>query len=290
MNDQTEHLILFAFIFIVGIAFILFYCLMSRKLRGQRKLRNMTRVSDMEAILDDPIVAINGVSVPCDIYEHIINKPVRIPYIIGVAGGSGSGKSFVCGVIENTIKKCFKQRSVTIISLDSYYLGGDTDTNYDIPEAIDWNLLLVHLQELIAGRSVDCPIYDFSKHQRLGTVCRKIDPTDIIILEGILVLTRPDVRSLCDSKFFVNAFISTQIFRRILRDVNERGRTIEEVMNRYERDVAPSYNQYVGPSLQYADIQINNLKGHYVGLEVVINHVITVLNKICSNPERKATY
>ena len=212
------------------------------------------------------------------------NKPVKTPYLIGVYGGSGSGKTFVSGVISDTIKYIFNNeecKNVVTISQDSYYKGGDADSNYDIPDAIDFDLLVNNIQKLLDGKPIDCPIYDFVSHKRKYETVR-ISPSKIIIIEGILICTNEKLRNLLNMKIFVDASESTQVFRRIKRDTADRGRTIDEVQHRYQRDVAPSYNQYVKPSAIYANMTINNNGENYVGIEAVLNHVITILNKVCN--------
>lgn len=219
------------------------------------------------------------------------SKPIRKPYIISIYGGSGSGKTFVASVITGTIKEMYANKTtgstnnackdVVILSQDSYYIGGNSETNYDIPSAIDFDLFTEHVKQLIAGNPIECPIYDFKTHSRKKETIT-IYPTNIIILEGILICTEENLRNLSNMRIFVDANESTQVFRRLVRDVNERGRTIEEVRKQYKRDVAPSYKQFVLPSAQYADMTINNNNDEeYVGLEAVLNHVMTVMNNVC---------
>lgn len=208
---------------------------------------------------------------------------IKTPYVITVSGGSGSGKTFITSLIVKTIKKMFpvsvEAEDITILHLDSYYKGGSEDANYDIPSAIDFALFVSHLKELISGNSVECPIYDFSTHSRVKET-KTIHPGKIIVLEGILLLIDEQIRNLSHLKIFINAGLSTQIFRRTKRDVKERGRTIDEVAARYQRDVEPSYHEYVSPSSRYADMIINNFDGSYVGHEVMLNHIVTILKKI----------
>lgn len=212
------------------------------------------------------------------------SMPVETPYTISVSGGSGSGKSFITNLIANTIKQMFPtsttfDKNVVILHLDNYYKGGNEDTNYDIPSAIDFPLFIQHLEELLLGNPIECPIYDFTTHSRIEDT-KIIYPGKIIILEGILLLTNERIRQLSNLKIFVNASLSTQIFRRTNRDVNERDRTINEIATRYERDVEPSYHEHVFPSSRYADMFINNFNASYVGHEVMLNHIITILNKV----------
>lgn len=226
-------------------------------------------------------------SAECSIIEKFVTNysaPVVTPYIITVSGGSGSGKTFITSLIVKTIKKMFPKstsvgKNIVILHLDSYYKGGEEDANYDIPASIDFTLFVQHLEELIAGNPVECPIYDFASHSRIKET-KTIVPGKIIVLEGILLLTDIQIRKLSNLKIFINASLSTQIFRRTKRDVKDRGRTIDEVEARYERDVEPSYHEHVFPSSRHADMFINNFNGSYVGHEVMLNHIVTILKKI----------
>jgi uridine kinase len=213
------------------------------------------------------------------------NKPVKIPYIIGICGASGSGKSFIAKLIVKTIKTLFYNSCCTdivVISQDSYYKGGNMDTNYDIPEAIDFDLLIKHLVQLTNGESIECPMYDFTTHSRKKET-KMIHAGKIIIIEGILIFTQDKLRDLFNMKIFIEAEEPTQIFRRAIRDVNERNRTIEEVKLRYERDVWPSYKEYVLPSSKYADILINNFNDCFVGPQIVLSYIVNILHNICLN-------
>jgi uridine kinase len=198
------------------------------------------------------------------------------PYVIGISGGSGSGKTYISNIIIKTIYEMFPDtgiNDVSIINQDSYYFGGDDKTNYDIPTAIDFDLLKRNLEKLISGYSIDNPLYDFNCHKRKRET-KRIYPTKIIIVEGILIFTEEKLRKLFDLKVFVSADAPTQIFRRIDRDTRERGRTITEVSERYHRDVWPSYKKYVLPSAKYADLLINNFSNSYIGHQVLLNHIV----------------
>ncbi|XWV25194.1 mg417 protein [Tupanvirus deep ocean] len=215
-------------------------------------------------------------------FTETYDNPVKTPYIIGICGASGSGKSFIAKVISETIRKMFPKTcaEIVIISQDSYYKGGDAETNYDVPAAIDFDLLVSHLQKLIYGESIECPIYDFSTHSRKKET-NTINPCKIIIVEGILIFTQEELRDLFNMKIFIDAATPTQIFRRIHRDQSERGRNLHEIWQRYERDVWPSYSEYVSPSSKFADIIINNFNNCYVGPQIVLSHIINILRNIC---------
>lgn len=218
-----------------------------------------------------------------NIFTSSYNKEIKTPYVIGIAGGSGSGKTYIANLIENTIKQTFpnsKCKDSVIISQDSYYKGGDINTNYDIPESIDFDLLINHINDLSNGLEIECPIYDFTTHSRSNRT-RKIKPTKIIIIEGILIFVNEKLRDLMNIKVFIDASGPTQVFRRLDRDMNERGRSLEEVKFRYINHVEPSYRNYIIPSSRNADITINNLDGFYVGPQILLSHIIEILKHIC---------
>ena len=188
-------------------------------------------------------------------------------YVIGVCGASCSGKTRtvkeIVRVTENSI----------VISQDSYYFSGNENTNYDIPESIDFPLLISHIKDLLNGKSIQCPIYDFTTHSRLE---KKIEmkPCKIIIVEGILIFSQKELIELINLKVFISAYQELAFSRRLKRDVEERGRTIEEVTERYFKDVLPSTKQYVEPSENFSDIVLkNNTKDKFIGLEILLNHL-----------------
>lgn len=181
------------------------------------------------------------------------------PILIGVAGGTGSGKS----TFTNRIKGMFGS-DVTVIYHDNYYRKHDEipfeerkKINYDHPDSLETELLLEHLNELKAGRSVKCPVYDFSQHNRSDEFVT-IEPNDIILLEGILVMADERLRDLMDIKIFVDADADERILRRVQRDIKERGRDIDNIIDQYLTTVKPMHYMYVEPSRHYADIVINS--------------------------------
>lgn len=214
-----------------------------------------------------------------DNYISNIGKKFKKPYIIGIAGASGSGKTYIANAICELCNKLYSDKNIIIISQDSYYKGGNEESNYDIPDSVDFNLLQKHLNKLLVGKSIMCPVYDFKTHCR-QSFSTQIDANyDIIIVEGILVLTQDDLGNLFDTKIFVQADIATSIFRRISRDTKERNRTIDEIQQRYIKHVSPSYTQFIAPSASHADIIINNNEGNIVGLSVLFDHILNIINK-----------
>ena len=177
--------------------------------------------------------------------------------LIGIAGGTGSGKT--------TLTRHLKEHlgdDVTVIGHDSYYKRQEGKTyeeraqvNYDHPNAFDTELLIQHLQELKAGRAIQCPVYSYADHNRTDQTVT-ITPTKVIIVEGILIFQNPTLRDMFDIKIFVETDADERILRRCLRDVEERGRTLQSVVNQYLTTVKPMHEKYVEPSRKYADIVV----------------------------------
>lgn len=183
---------------------------------------------------------------------------LKKPIIIGVTGGSGGGKTSVSRAILDS----FPNARIAMIQHDSYYKDQShmsfeerVKTNYDHPLAFDTDFMIQQLKELLAGRPVDIPIYDYKKHTRSNTTFRQ-DPQDVIIVEGILVLEDERLRDLMDIKLFVDTDDDIRIIRRIKRDMMERGRSLESIIDQYTSVVKPMYHQFIEPSKRYADIVI----------------------------------
>jgi len=191
--------------------------------------------------------------------------------IIGIAGGTGCGKT----TVVNTILNELPEGEVGVISQDSYYkdtshLSYDerVKINFDHPRSIDFDLLVQHLKELKAGISIDQPVYSFVKHNRTGdTISTK--PRKVMIVEGILILTNPEIRDLFDIKIFVHADSDERLIRRLKRDISERGRDIDEVLTRYQTTLKPMHEQFIEPMKEYADIIIPNNKYNTVAVDIV---------------------
>lgn len=179
--------------------------------------------------------------------------------IIGIAGGTGSGKS----TFNNRLKQYFGD-NITVIYHDNYYRQHDDlsfaerqTINYDHPESLETDLLIEHLQKLRQGQSVECPVYDFSQHNRSKETIT-IKPSRVIVVEGILILQDERLRNMFDIKIFVEADADERILRRILRDMKERGRDLENIIDQYLTTVKPMHYLYVEPSKTSADIVINS--------------------------------
>src|SRR3712207_1426720 len=180
------------------------------------------------------------------------------PILIGITGGTGSGKS----TVANEIYESFKDDCIAIIEQDSYYKDQShltfedrIKTNYDHPNAFDTELLVEHLKELSKGNTINKPIYDFKEHTRKKEVV-EVKAKDIIIVEGIMILQDVELRNLLDIKIYVDTDDDVRIIRRILRDIKERGRTIDSVVDQYLGVVKPMHSQFIEPTKKYADIII----------------------------------
>ena len=191
--------------------------------------------------------------------------------IIGIAGGTGSGKTTVVHQIMNELP----QTEVGIISQDSYYKDNShlsfderSLTNFDHPRAIDFELLVSHLKELKAGNVVAQPVYSFVTHNRTDDTI-STHPRKVMIVEGILILSNPDLRDMFDVKIFVHADSDERLIRRLKRDIAERGRDMEEVLSRYQSTLKPMHQQFIEPTKGYADIIIPNDKYNTVAIDVV---------------------
>jgi uridine kinase len=201
------------------------------------------------------------------------------PLLIGIAGGTGSGKS----TVARKIAEGLPPNSVGIIDHDSYYRDrSDLDAearahlNYDHPDALDNDLMVRHLEELRAGRAVEIPNYDFKTHARLAER-RPLEPTRIVIVEGILVFVEERVRRLLDVKIFVDTDADIRVFRRIRRDLEQRGRTFQSIREQYYTTVRPMHLQFVEPSKRWADLIIPEGGDNHIAIDLVLGKLRHVL-------------
>ncbi|MBR1441890.1 MAG: uridine kinase [Lachnospiraceae bacterium] len=208
-----------------------------------------------------------------------MSKESDFPFIIGIAGGTGSGKS----TFTNRLKDIF-QDQVTVLYYDNYYKAHNElsfeerkKINYDHPSAFETELLLKHLKALKEGKKIKCPVYDYSKHNRSEEVV-VVKPSKIILLEGILVLADERLRDMMDVKVFVEADADERILRRVLRDVKERGRDIQNIVDQYLDTVKPMHYLYVEPTKMYADIVINSGMND-VALDVMKTKISSLLDE-----------
>lgn len=204
--------------------------------------------------------------------------------ILGIAGGTGSGKT--------TLTRRLKERfgdEVSVVYHDNYYKRRDDLTyeercaiNYDHPNAFDTDMLLEHLAQLKAGHAVECPVYDYTVHNRSDKTVL-IQPAPVIIVEGILLFAFPELCDLMDIKVFVDTDADVRILRRIVRDVNKRGRTLESVISQYLTTVKPMHEQFVEPSKRKADIIVPEGGKNTVALEMLVHRVSSHLGRSDEN-------
>ena len=202
--------------------------------------------------------------------------------IIGIAGGSASGKTS----ISRQLKEAFENtRSVVIIRQDDYYkdqsqktMEERIKTNYDHPFAFDNELLVEHLRTLTAGGSVEKPTYDFVNHTR-SDIVEHIDSSDVIVIEGLFVLENEELRGLCDIKVFVDTDADIRFIRRLMRDVNDRGRTLDSVVTQYTTTVRDMHNQFVEPSKRYADVIIPEGGQNSVAIDLLLTKISSIIHR-----------
>ena len=194
--------------------------------------------------------------------------------VLGIAGGTGSGKTTL---MKNIIDKF--GNAVTVLSHDNYYKRRDELTyeqrcliNYDEPDALETDLMAAHLDRLRRGEAIDCPIYDFTQHNRSNETVR-IEPTPVIIVEGILIFENKQLRDLMDIKIFVDTDADVRLCRRITRDVNKRGRTLESVLTQYQTTVKPMHEKYVEPSKKHADLVVPEGGKNLVALDMIMGRI-----------------
>ncbi len=192
--------------------------------------------------------------------------------VIGIAGGSGSGKTTVVKAITDKLS----EDKVVVIPQDSYYKDSSDlsdeekrNHNFDHPDAIEWDLLCEQLKALKEGRSVEQPIYSFISCTRSKTETKHVDPAEVIIIEGILIFTCPELRDQMDIKIFVDADDDDRLMRVMERDISERGKDVHWVIERYSRTVKPMYLQFIEPSKRYADIIFPEGGRNLVAIDVI---------------------
>lgn len=203
------------------------------------------------------------------------------PILIGICGGTGSGKSTVAKAIFESLP----EKNISIIEQDAYYrdqtdlsLEERVKTNYDHPLAFDTDLLVEHMATLLDGKAIEKPNYNFSKHTR-ETFTTTIEPKDIIILEGIMILEEKKLRDLMDIKIFVDTDADVRIIRRIVRDIQERGRTLDSVINQYLHTVKPAHEQFIEPTKKHADLIIPEGGYNKVAIDIMVAKVRSIVSE-----------
>ncbi len=194
--------------------------------------------------------------------------------VIGIAGGTASGKT----TIVKRLKEHF-ENSVCVVSHDNYYKCNDDLSydqrrllNYDHPDAFDTHLMVEQIQQLLKGNTIECPTYDFAQHNRAEKTL-KIEPKNVILIEGILIFTNEQLRNLMDVKIFVDTDADVRILRRVIRDVKKRGRTLDSVVSQYLTTVKPMHEAFVEPSKRYADIIVPEGGKNVVALDMITKRV-----------------
>ena len=199
--------------------------------------------------------------------------PAGAPLVIGIAGGTGSGKSTVAHRVADALRAT---SSVAFIDMDAYYrnfahlsMEERRRVNWDHPDALDIDLLVEHLAALAAGQAIDKPIYDFVKHLRVAETAR-VEPAGVVVVDGILLFADARVRELCEVKVFVDADADVRLIRRIRRDMAARGRPLEEILTQYLSTVRPMHLQFVEPSKRYADVIVPRGGHNAVAVEMIV--------------------
>ena len=203
------------------------------------------------------------------------------PILIGITGGTGSGKS----TIAREIYKQFDETCIAMLEQDSYYKDQSDlsyeeriKTNYDHPDAFDTSLLVEHLNLLLEGQVIEKPIYNFEIHNRIEETV-SVEPKEIIIVEGILVLQEKILRDMLDIKIYVDTDADVRFIRRLVRDINERGRTTDSVINQYLNVVKPMHEQFTEPTKRHADIIIPEGGHNKVAVDIITANISQILQK-----------
>jgi uridine kinase len=201
--------------------------------------------------------------------------------VVGIAGATGSGKT----TVARRLTEALPRGSVALLQHDSYYRDrGDlsyeqrSELNFDHPDSLETPLMVEHLQQLRTGKAVGAPIYDFTTHRREATT-RRIEPGAVVVVEGILVLADPDLRAMLDIKVFVDTDADIRVFRRIRRDIEQRGRSFDSVRKQYYSTVRPMHQQFVEPSKRWADIIVPEGGRNQVALDLLVARLRTVITE-----------
>ena len=203
--------------------------------------------------------------------------------IIGIAGGTASGKTTIA---KKVYEESSKKGTVSMIKIDDYYKVLDhlsmdqrTKVNYDHPDAYDVELLTQHLNNLKEGKSINKPVYDFVEHNRSKVKYDIINPANVIILEGILTLAIKEIRDLCDIKLFVDTPDDIRFIRRLVRDIEERGRDVKSIVNQYLTTVRPMHMSFVESSKSYADLIIPEGGKNNIAIDFIVTKIVDIINK-----------
>lgn len=203
------------------------------------------------------------------------------PTLIGIAGGSASGKSSVASILQKTFEE---NRSVTIIRQDDYYrdqshlpFSERLKTNYDHPLAFDNDLLVEHINTLLRGEKIEKPTYDYVNHTR-SAITEIVEPCDVLVLEGLFVLENEEIRNLLDMKLYIDTDADIRFIRRLKRDVAERGRTIDSVCEQYMNTVRVMHEAFIEPSKRYADVIIPEGSHNKVAMDLLLTKIRSIID------------
>ncbi len=203
------------------------------------------------------------------------------PIVIGVAGGTGSGKTTVANVILDSVGR----HRIAYLPHDAYYrdlrdlpLARRAEINFDHPDSLENELMIAHVKALKAGKAVDIPVYDFANHSRTEKTIH-VEPQRVILVEGILIFAEPDMREVFDMKLFVDTDTDIRFIRRLQRDIAERGRTMDMVIQQYLGTVRPMHLEFVEPSKRYADVIIPEGGMNQVAMDMVVARIESLLSK-----------
>ena len=204
------------------------------------------------------------------------------PFFLGVAGGSGSGKTTVARAILDSVGR----ERISFVEQDSYYRDVDwasaghspAEHNFDHPSALDEELLLAHVEQLSRGEAIDVPVYDFARHRRKAET-RRVEPRPVVLLEGLLLLAEPELRPYLDFKIFVDTDADIRLIRRLRRDIHERGRDPDDVLRQYEESVRPMHLEFIEPSKRWADVIIPEGGENRVALDMVVARIEKLLGE-----------
>lgn len=222
----------------------------------------------------------------------------RKPFLIGVAGGTASGKSTVCErIMECVVKQSFeKERQIISLSQDSFYRGLSAEEsakaargqfNFDHPDAFDHELMLQCMADIQDGKATKVPVYDFKTNSRTGEFT-VVYPSDVVLFEGILVFYYPAIRDKFDMKLFVDTDADTRLSRRVLRDIEERGRDLEHVLHQYTTLVKPAFEEFCLPTKKFADVIIPRGADNHVAITLVAQHIQDIISSRWSNGTPKS--
>lgn len=199
----------------------------------------------------------------------------RKPFVLGVAGGTGSGKT----TVSNRIRDAVGAEHIAYLQHDSYYYdhshltpGARAQCNYDHPDSLDTPLMVRHLHALVGGLPVDAPLYDFATHTRMADT-RRVTPAEIVLVEGILIFVEPELRQMMDMRIYVDTAADIRFIRRLRRDVEERGRSLDSIVKQYLSTVRPMHLEFVEPSKRHADVIIPEGGNNRVAMEMVVSRL-----------------